>query len=537
MIPVSACVLNFNLFFVLCILGSEDQSAHEDSEEMETTTVETEIAEEERASDGDCRDKSRVSKDEKKGGGPETLEDAASGPGDDQTKDGNEEMATGHNTEPSTSPVPRVRPNPMYCFLLGYGRVGHILIMESILVIEWIKTYFPMLASLLDSVSAKIFPRNGGAIDGSDDFGLSQTTGFVSTDGSVVRGGKKRRAQTKKEDEKALSQLKQIGDIRQAKYRFLSESFMERHGLGLYASEWAEETVEVTDGLLSRGSRKKKGLEQEAEESDAEWIVEALTQESPSIQSKSAVEPNIDMSLGNSGASVRVGVEVSLGKSTKKRRRSSISDVARQTLVVKTKKPSGPRVSDRESGVMGRIRAAGANSLMGRSIMGAYPGDAPSPSEAADARGLIDLARKYGYGDWSDDEEEDDNEKPRKERRKKKERSLVGSQKGKGRKSRSSSLGLEFDFRSSDSVPRATARSALRHKNSVLGAAMDTLGEHRLGNDHRRKKRKSKFAEPAMENLREEDKSTKTRRVKKKVVRPAMELLKEVESKGGEESN
>ena len=39
-------------------------------------------------------------------------------------------------------------------------------------------------------------------------------------------------------------------------------------------------------------------------------------------------------------------------------------------------------------------------------IFGAYPNDAPPINECANERGVIRLARRYGYGDWK---EADDN--------------------------------------------------------------------------------------------------------------------------------
>jgi hypothetical protein len=137
-------------------------------------------------------------------------------------------------------PVPRVRPNPIYRYLLGFGRVGQMLVMESILANEWIQTYPPTLAALLNVIVFQVFPSNRRLASG-EETAVSQTTGFVSTDGSTVRGSRKRKAQTRKDDQKALNQLMQIGDVSQAKYCFLSQSFMERHGLGAYASESPEE--------------------------------------------------------------------------------------------------------------------------------------------------------------------------------------------------------------------------------------------------------------------------------------------------------
>jgi hypothetical protein len=164
-------------------------------------------------------------------------------------------------------------------------------------------------------------------------------------------------------------------------------------------------------------------------ESDSEWIVQALTVEEEDLdfeQDKSMFDTNVGVSLGSDTPTVTVGVSFSIGdndargkkKSKSKQKRSpsglktssaslSISEAARKTYVSR-RKSSGPRLSDSEGGMMGRLRAASANSLMGRNILGAYPGDLPSPQEAADASGLIVLARRYGYGEWSDDDDQDD---------------------------------------------------------------------------------------------------------------------------------
>lgn len=56
-------------------------------------------------------------------------------------------------------------------------------------------------------------------------------------------------------------------------------------------------------------------------------------------------------------------------------------------------------------GVWGRLRAVSATSYIPSRILGAYPGDAPPIEEAGNANGVLDLARRYGYGDWSDDED------------------------------------------------------------------------------------------------------------------------------------
>jgi hypothetical protein len=366
--------------------------------------------------------------------------------------------------------VPRVRPNQLYRFLLGQGHVGHILVMETILTVEWMRAYLPLLFAVFDYLADRIFPKNR-SWEEEDHTVASQTTGFVTTDGSTVRGGRKRKAQTRKADEKALHQLKRIGDVNQAKYRFLSEEFMKRHKLGDYAKKLPE--TDLTAQLISDPI--SEWQEKEEEESDTEWVMQALTGDDVPVSRTSSVDTTVDLSVGTSGPTVSVGVEFGFGTKRKKKRRTFVSEAVKK-VAPRMKNSSGPRTSDRDSGVMGRLRAAGANSIVGRSLLGAYPADAPSLNEAARASGLIDLARKYGYGDWSHDEEEEgygyetwSDEDERDKRQRKRTSSLVKSSKTKKkRKRKASSIGLDFDLRprSSESAPKSPARTSLTERTA-----------------------------------------------------------------------
>ena len=311
--------------------------------------------------------------------------------------------------------APRIRPNRLYRYLLNYGYFGHVLIMESIMAVEWFHVYTPMLPSLVNYIMHDILKFKRESSRSTGESLVSRTSGFLGADGSAIRAGRKKKAQTKKEDERALNQLRRLGDVKQVKYRFLSQSFMERHYLGPYGSNTEIEVkIDLEEEKLVKDNRLPRVIDEV--ESDSEWIVEALTQEAIEDEEPLGLpfDSSVGLSLGSDGPRVSVGVGFSIGESSsrkrsKKKSSSSISSLARQsTSSTKRKKSSGPRVSDREAGVMGRLRAAGANSLMGRSILGAYPGDLPPPQEAADANGLYGLAERYGYGDWSDVDNDDD---------------------------------------------------------------------------------------------------------------------------------
>ena len=460
----------------------------------------------------------------------------------------------------------RVRPNFMFRFLLDYGLIGHILIMELILVAEWFQAYVPMLPSLLKYVVYDVLKYKKESRRDNGDRAYDQPSGLINPDGTS-RVGKKPKQQTKKDDQKALDNLRNIGDVNQAKYRFITQTFMERHSLGPYGTSISEIKVEVE-------------TEEIEADSDSGWILEALTHESDENDDEvsSRFQPNVGFSLGSDGPKMTVGMDFTVGKSTKRRKKKSsqLGTIVRQIdysgSVSSKKKPPVSHVSDRESGVMGRLRAAGANSLMGRSILGAYPADLPPPHEAGDASGLIDLARKYGYGDWSDDgdlsdsnfypdsdEDEDENENDDDEyfmneevpdRRRKRSSTSSSTKKKKSRKRRSSKqeLGVSFDFDLSSSSsqgvsPPLSDINARRREESSGSGSMSSARRRRKSNSG---KPRSRLPSPAMAkigNISQQSKSRSstidrtdvkntiqdnaTRRKKTRTISPAMSLLDE----------
>lgn len=219
---------------------------------------------------------------------------------------------------------------------------------------------------------------------------------------------------------------------------------------------------------------KSAGVEEE--ESDVEWVVEALSAEQEEEETTSPIETSFGIDIGSDGAKVSVGVQLgSLNNSRKKKRRSTLAEAATERTHVPKRKPTGPRNSDRDGGggVIGRIRAAGAKSRMSRSLLGAYPGDAVPLSEAGSANGVTALAEKYGYGDWSSDDEESDDEfevgSSRRMLKKKR-----GSKKRKTSKP-SSSSGVSFQFGMSSgsessrraATPKRPASTTRRNEDSV----------------------------------------------------------------------
>mmetsp|Transcript_804 Transcript_804/g.1774 ORF Transcript_804/g.1774 Transcript_804/m.1774 type:complete len:240 (+) Transcript_804:121-840(+) len=166
---------------------------------------------------------------------------------------------------------------------------------------------------------------------------------------------------------------------------------------------------------------------------------------------------------------------------------------------------------------MGRLRAQGANSLMGRSILGAYPGDLPPPDEAGSSRGVVDLARRYGYGDWSDEEDgaddyafggegSDDDEdsfmdfsmdeeelggakKTRKRRRKSKS----------SRQQQSGGVSIGFSVGSSSQESPSPTKVSTRRKKSSTSKSSSLAGTE--GIRRRLKSSSSRIPSPAMQSL------------------------------------
>ena len=171
---------------------------------------------------------------------------------------------------------------------------------------------------------------------------------------------------------------------------------------------------------------------------------------------------------------------------------------------------------------MGRLRDLSSNNLVSRSLLGAYPRDALPPTEAASATGLLDLATKYGYGDWSDedddeygapvkqrkkrtktssssgpDDEDDDYDAPAKQRKKRttKKRSSSGGTEKRKRKTSPSHLSLDFDLNSSSSSKSGGGKTSQRKKSEP---------------DFTPKKRSSKMVRLPTERLREKEESLRT---------------------------
>ena len=334
----------------------------------------------------------------------------------DEDRDVDPDHVAAISTEMSYKPcekkqtTPRSRlppPSPAFRFLLNQGVVGHFLAMSAVLTIEWIETYLPALARFLAWLWRKMAPtRLQHAQAPLPRRPRRPGPPTVAINPRAARSSKLRKKLTQQADQQALERLKRVGNVGEAKYRHVSTDFLQRHHLGSFADMAALESGMETH-LSSSISKEKEDGKEEAVDDDVDWIVEALGKEKRNTRNSS-----VSVEVGPKGPSMSVGVEFGFGSDQDSRdRRTSLMRAATSSAILKKRKVH--RASDREggSGVVGRLRAAaGANSRVSRSLFGAYPGDAVPVKDAANTKGVIELARKYGYGDWSEDEEDDDDE-------------------------------------------------------------------------------------------------------------------------------
>ena len=439
---------------------------------------------------------------------------------DNDSKQGDSLQSEKNITEAATSSKttlaspPKVPPNFIFRRLLGYGYFGHVLIMEMILASEWLNVYVPQIHSIVTYIVCDVlkYSKKLDRKPGESDYLYSGA--FVNL-GDNSRLPKKARKARRKEDQKAFDGLRSIGDVNKARYSYVSQSFMKRHGLGPYNVAVSEIEIDFESSSNSFLSKEDVDTEDEAE-SDSGWILNALGVEEgdENVPASTPFNTNVGVSVGSGGPKISVGMELKLGKK-KEEKSSSLRNVIvgndNGSSSSRRRKLPKPRVSDSESGIMGRLRAQGANSLVGRSILGAYPGDLPSPDEAADPNGVIEMAQRYGYGDWSDDEddsadgfssddedeEEDDSFddfytdeeefRPRKRTRggknPKKRRSSIG------RNHRGVGVGLDLHLGGSTQESVSISNASTRRQRSSASTP------------NRRKTRRSRLPSPAMEKL------------------------------------
>jgi hypothetical protein len=285
----------------------------------------------------------------------------------------NSEIETDKEVQPQEIVRRYPPPNALYRFLLDLGIVGQTLALLLMFITDYLNAYVPFLSSLVSYFLPQ--PQRNDRTR-PERRAMSQLASSAVSSRRTGQSSRQRRKLTKQADQMALDQLKRVGNVHEAKYRYVSLEFLTRHGLGSYATTQAENSA--TDEVTFKKSSGVSTTEKE----EGDWVLDALTKDLlPKRGDSKSRTPRIVFEFD-----IQQRTQVAKAALTPKNRKKSVS----------------LKVSDRD-GFLGRIRAAaGANS---KSLLGAYPGDAVSLDEAADPRGVYDLARRYGWGEWEDDED------------------------------------------------------------------------------------------------------------------------------------
>jgi len=315
------------------------------------------------------------------------------------------------------------RPNALYRFLLDKGFLGQLLVMTIVFLSEFLYAFSPNITDMLTFLISKILGTgvNGGHhiydFQREDDM----VTGEILNEQYVAFGadsrsirGKQKKIITKKADKVAAEQLRRVGNLQKARYCHVSEIFLRRHKLGPF--QIVESNLLSNKGKVSCEGRN-------GEEEDTSWVVEAFTKDN-----NAADKPSVSVIFSNDGMDVEVGCSIGekklksrdkIGKSRRASRSLIRAATTRSSSLCIQKKKVRSRVSNREggSGVMKRLRIMSTNNLVSRSLLGAYPGDALPPQAAASSNGVVDLASKYGYGDWSTEDKGNFNKNRRRKKR------------------------------------------------------------------------------------------------------------------------
>ena len=482
---------------------AEKEEDPEIREEMEDAIVEA-AREEEAEADEQLEASSEKGKEDDDAQIENEESTSVSSPSSSSSSPPNTNININTNKQPILRPTPP--PNGLQRFLLSQGYIGRTLAACTLLISEFTHRYLPEVYRIVTSLSPDAASKRGPG--GSRDTrkkqeGVhSQYAAFAS--GSSV-GGKKISKDRKKEmDQVALNKLKNMhkGGVKSGKYAHLSTAFMTKFNLGKYAEE-----AKMFESIIAPLEDRVEGSVDESEEEDddedeEDWVVQALSgkedQSSPQDEEEHDflnVEPTV--SIGTNGASIGLDLNIKFASRGKKKKNpQSVMEAARGSKSIsKDRKDVRVKGSDKDGGggVLGILRAAGANSGVSSRILGAYPGDAVPIEEAASKYGVIELAERYGYGDWSDDEEsdEEDNWTATSEKRgsgKKRRKSSNDGEKRKRKSRTKPDVSFSFDIGASSSAstrqrsPKlksspARRRASLTSVDTPRAKASSLLGE------------------------------------------------------------
>mmetsp|Transcript_16323 Transcript_16323/g.30906 ORF Transcript_16323/g.30906 Transcript_16323/m.30906 type:complete len:675 (+) Transcript_16323:365-2389(+) len=388
-------------------------------------------------------------------------------------------------------------PNVLQRFLLSQGFIGRVIAALTVLFSEVVHQYLPEVYMFIEYLSPGPSEVNEKGLKRRAREGVhSQYAAFAS--GSTIGGKKLSKDEKARMDAVALSKLKHVkGGVTGGKYAYLSSTFMKRYNLGKYADEAKMYQSIIAPIQASYVDEETNQIDTDDElETEAEdWVVQALCENDSEKKSELVgdfINARSSMSTESISVSRKEGMGINLS-SMGKRRRTSVIDAARGSrLVTKTRKDLRIKSSDKDGGggVLGRLRAVTASSGMSSRLLGAYPGDAVPITDAASRYGVLELAERYGYGDWSSDDEEEEemndgdmHDKKMKKIRKKK-MSRPRKHGGKSISTNNDSSGLSVSFELGLSSPSMKSRTRMKKRQSTDSIMPYELSSRKVKTTH-----------------------------------------------------
>jgi hypothetical protein len=357
---------------------------------------------------------------------------------------------------PSTNTIPT---NAYYRFMVRRGPKGHILASFSLLSIQWIHTYLPFLYNIVASIllTLRIYDPKLLHVRERERILKEQRrrerTSFTEKlKGTFSNSNKKVQ---KEADQRATSKLQQLYktavatslDWKEVRYSYLSVGFRKRHELGgdyvkkkplrfmgeevgggLVVNGESDEVVlddnELHDELSEEpittskeGNHAKLKKQHRRKRKITDWVVQSFANQHYSESNNTpSIEP---LPTGSKQSQTGAPSLTSIWKSVQhdailnaawesrnaeksiwtNNERNVIHSTKQHTLETETPNSSGS-ASKMFQSVMTRVGSNGR-------LLGAYPMDAMPIEECSNRRGVIKLARRYGYGDWSADVTDD----------------------------------------------------------------------------------------------------------------------------------
>ena len=370
--------------------------------------------------------------------------------------------------------------NAYYRFVVRRGPAGHLLASFTLVAVQFIYTYIPFLYQTVASLLLRLHIYDPRVLYEKDRQRQMRTMHGRQTKqqgggglasklfGTSLRPLKKHRATIQKHaDQVAATTLKQLyrtmkienglGMLSEVKYRYLSLAFQRKYSLGkeyriekprtfmgevvdgnnvacdfaleekgiegLVTSDFEFDEEEIITSTTRRDqSSRRRGRKSKWSPSNVnDWVLQAFT----SHRSLNTSANHTRTCIGDSSNVLEVS---SLWKSVN---RDAIIDAAKesfaadQSFTMQKDTSHGDGINDMGSGDInggGYSASKVLHSVMTRvggssgRIFGAYPNDTPPIENCSHKRGVLSLARRYGYGNWivqhraNDDDIEDNND-------------------------------------------------------------------------------------------------------------------------------